>query len=278
MSVPLPAHLSPSGWTLFEQCQRAWRFRYVDGLKDPPTLATEVGTFAHLVLERVMANPSEFRSLDNARTLAGQTWDASGEFDRTVAPDATFKRLAWYAISGLWELEHPERVAVEATEQRIEWTEGDVPMVAIVDRVERTSAATLYVSDYKTSAEYKPKYVAPYKRQIAVGALGVRQWLGEPIAPNGKLLYVAAGHVEPCPTDNATLAATSEAAQQAWAGITEACATEDFPPTTSPLCSWCAHVARCPEGQSQVRRSLYFRTPPPADAPGVVALAALEAA
>ena len=277
MSVPPPEHLSPSGWSKWDGCRLAWKRRYVDRLPEPPTLATEVGSFSHRVFELLYAQRPAERTLGAARAIARDVWAAPGEIDLTVAPEAVFRRLAWRAITGLWEREPPTRVEVVATERRVSWDLQGVPMQCVVDRVERNSAALLTIADYKTGS-FKRPYQAPYKRQIAVGAHAVAHEHGyAEVGARGKLLYVVADRTEPADTDPATLASVAAQAESTWWEITEACRLEDFPPNPGPLCGHCPALRDCPEGLREVERrraSGWLK----ADNPGLAVLAELEAA
>lgn len=300
MSVPPPDHLSPSGWNLYETCPRQWADRYIDGNKGTVGWEAEVGTFAHAVLEWVMREKPANRTAGGARRRAGGLWrghvgmwgmDPETDEMYLLPPsvahgeitEADFKAKAWHAILGLWELEDPTQADVVATEERIEWTEGDVPMVAVVDRVDRHGRDSLtpglVVLDYKTGS-YKAKYQAKPKRQITIGALAVASQQGPlALAQAGSLLYVSADVPVAAPTDRSARQAVSGAAQGVWADIAQACAAEEFPATTSALCGWCDCVADCREGQSHIRRAesggwSWYRP----DMPGAKVVAALDAA
>lgn len=232
----------------------------------------EIGTFTHGVLELMMRRSKAHRTVAGARHHARWLWIApDGLWGDDARPtsvargeitEADFKRQAWLAITGLWDLEDPTQADVIATEEEIDWTEGDVPMKVIVDRVDRCGRDTLtpglVVLDYKSGSVPKAKYRGAHKRQITIGAMAVASQEGPlSVAGAGALLYVGAETpvAIAAPTDRKARAAVSEAAQQVWADINAACSSEQFPATTSALCGWCSHVADCPEGQSYIRRA-----------------------
>ena len=70
----VPKYLSPSSASSFRECARRWKFRYVDRLPDPPGEAAVTGTFAHMVLEKLMQEPVENRTVDRAKKLARELW------------------------------------------------------------------------------------------------------------------------------------------------------------------------------------------------------------
>ena len=67
---PLPRHLSPSSATLFTQCPRRWRLRYIDRIAEPAGAAAVIGTFAHRVLEVLLGEAPEHRTQDRAKLIA----------------------------------------------------------------------------------------------------------------------------------------------------------------------------------------------------------------
>ena len=56
-----PPYLSPSSASMYQQCPRRWRFRYIDRLPDPPGEAALTGTFAHRVLVLVIGRVAGIR-------------------------------------------------------------------------------------------------------------------------------------------------------------------------------------------------------------------------
>lgn len=281
MATP-PDHLSPSGWNLWDQCERQWAAHYLDGVTAPVGWQAEVGTFAHRVLEIVMGSDGP-RETGYARSVARITWGATPteSIARGEITEVEFKRRAWYAITGLWSLEDPAQVDVAATEREITWHEGDVPMKVIVDRVDRQPRGSfnpgLRVVDYKTGRLPAKKYQDKVKRQIAVGAMAVASQDPLAVAQAGSLLYVSADEAIHAPTTREARTETHRAAQETWAAINAACETGEFAATTGPLCAYCPIVADCPEGRSHVRWRL-SRGYVAADAPGAKLVAALDAA
>lgn len=315
MSVAPPDHLSPSGWSAWEQCPAQWKARYIDGIRDEGGWQAEVGTFAHRVFELLMERDPELRTRDHALAIARELWanpgplwwDTSGEsavihdgplaIPRGEITEARFKSAAWYAIQGLWSLEDPAGVDVVATEERIEWTEGEVPMVAIVDRVDRHPRSSLtpglVVIDYKTGSvpdefyfdwrgkRHRSKRREKVKRQITVNAMGVAARLEHrlEVAHTGSLLYVSADEAIGAPTDPRARARAHEAAQEVWEAINVACETEKFKPEPSVLCQWCDVAASCRAGLLHIKRmSEGVKGGYQADSPGAKLVAAAERA
>jgi putative RecB family exonuclease len=286
MASDPPKHLSPTSWATWEQCPLRFRLRYIEHLADPAGPAAAVGTFAHAVLEHLYDLEPPRRTLGAAKEQATGLWATmAGDkvCDSLGVHPRMFKRAVMNGVVGDFELEDPTAVEVHSTEHRHEWTEGDTPMVCVIDRVDRNPRDSLNpgltVSDYKTgSVPTRADAMAKAHRQIAVNGLAVRDIEGPlAVARQGALLYTTAEHVEPVLIGPDVLDQTADEAQETWGAILAACDTDEFPANPGPLCPFCSYVGVCPDGQAQTRRSFSWKNPPPEDAAGVVALRMLEA-
>ncbi len=254
-----PRRLSPSGASTFEQCPRRWRFRYVDRLPDPPGPEALVGTFAHLVLERLMQQPPSRRTKDDARRIARALWpEVSGcddfrdlELDDEQAHE--FRWRAWRAIEGLWDIEDPSGVDVRSTEQQVSVTLDGVPFRGVVDRVE-SEPDGLVISDYKSGRAPTARYAPGRLQQVLLYAAAIAAETGEqPV--RAQLLYLGQKIVSTEVTHD-ELEGAVEQLSSTWHAIADACHTDDFSPNPGPLCDYCPYAELCPEGQAEtVRRS-----------------------
>ena len=157
-----PPRLSPSGAGTFEQCPRRWRHRYVDRLPDPPGEAALAGSFAHRVLELLMQRESHGRTPEAAKLIARQEWpETEGTADYVALgydeeKGRSFRWKAWQAIEGLWKLEDPAAVDVQATESDIQVDLAGVPFRGIVDRLDQEGDGVV-VTDYKSGKAPSPR-------------------------------------------------------------------------------------------------------------------------
>ncbi len=254
-----PRRLSPSGASTFEQCPRRWRFRYVDRLPDPPGPDALVGTFAHLVLERLMQQLPSRRTKGDARRIARASWpEVSGcdDFRDLELDDEQahrFRWRAWRAIEGLWDIEDPAGVDVRATEQQVTVTLDGVPFRGVVDRVE-SEPDGLVISDYKSGRAPSARYAPGRLQQVLLYAAAIAAETGEqPV--RAQLLYLGQKVVS-TGVDSAELAGAVEQLSSTWDAIGDACHTDEFSPNPGPLCDYCPYAELCPEGQAEtVRRS-----------------------
>lgn len=272
----LPKYLSPSSAGMFQQCARKWKHRYVDQLPDPPGEPALAGTFAHRVLELLLQEPPERRTKDRAKELARQVWpeiDGDADFGAlrlTEDQRRAFRWRSWLAIDGLWHLEDPATVTVEATEQDVRVEVGGVPFRGIVDRVD-IEPDGLVIVDYKSGTAPSPRFADTRLAQVLLYAAAVSELSG--IRPaRARLMYLSQRIIE-VEVSEANVREVTETLQRTWSALQRCCDANAFEATTGPLCAWCPFVAHCPEGQAEVeQRHLAGRVR--ADAPALTLIAA----
>ena len=249
-----PQRLSPSGASTFEQCPRRWRFRYVERLPEPPGVEALVGTFAHRVLELLMQEAPSRRSKEEAKRTARAVWPelAGGEDYRglELSDDEAreFRWRAWRAMEGLWHLEDPAQVEVEATEEQVSVTLGEVPFRGVVDRLEREDDG-LVVSDYKSGRAPTARHAPERLRQVLLYAAAIAEQTGEqPV--RAQLLYLGQRVVATAVTSVEISDAVGRL-ESTWSAIADACDVDDFAARPGPLCGYCAYAEHCPEGQAE---------------------------
>ena len=251
----IPKHLSPSSASSYRECARRWKFRYVDRLPDPPGEAAVTGTFAHMVLEKLMQEPVENRTADRAKELAREVWPRmensrdyrSLELDEDAGRN--FRWNGWKAIEGLWELEDPGKVRVAATEQDVRVEINGVPFRGIIDRVDETDDG-LVVTDYKSGKAPSERFSANYATQMLLYAAALTELEGRKPA-KAQLLYLGQKAVEVEITEE-NLAEAVDELRATWLAIIESCISQEFEASVGPLCGWCPFVAQCPEGTAEV--------------------------
>jgi putative RecB family exonuclease len=254
----LPSHLSPSSAGTYSQCARRWRFRYIERLPDPPGEAALTGTFAHRVLELLFQLPPAERTVDQARRLARDVWpqtEAHPDYEALGLDDTAarqFRWRGWRAIEGLWELEDPGSIHVEATEQQMITALGEVPFRGIVDRLDRQPDGSLAVTDYKSGRAPSPRFRSDRLAQVLLYAAAVEQATDER-PRRARLLYLGQRVVDIEVTD-AVLEPVVDTLHGTWASLQRACATDDFAPSPGALCAWCPYADRCAEGSAEIRR------------------------
>ncbi len=258
MEIPeryVPKHLSPSSASSYRECARRWKFRYVDRLPDPPGEPAVTGTFAHMVLEKLMQEPVKNRTVDRAKELARELWpklENSRDYQGLDLDDEAslqFRWNGWKAIEGLWDLEDPREVTVASTEQDVRVEINGVPFRGIIDRVDQTDDG-LVVTDYKSGKAPSERFSTNYATQMLLYAAALTELEGRKPA-KAQLLYLGQKAVEVEVTDENLTEAVDEL-RTTWLAIMESCISQEFEASAGPLCGWCPFVAQCPEGTAEV--------------------------
>ena len=251
----MPKHLSPSSASSYRECARRWKFRYVDRLPDPPGEPAVTGTFAHMVLEKLMQEPVENRTVGRAKTLARELWpkmENSRDYrglDLNDEASLKFRWNGWKAIEGLWDLEDPREVRVASTEQDVRVEINGVPFRGIIDRVDETDDG-LVVTDYKSGKAPSDRFSSNYATQMLLYAAALTELEGRKPA-KAQLLYLGQKVVDVEVTDENLTEAIDEL-RTTWLAIMESCISQEFEASPGPLCGWCPFVAECPEGTAEV--------------------------
>jgi putative RecB family exonuclease len=272
----VPRYLSPSSSSMFQQCPRKWKHRYLDGYPDPPGEPALAGTFAHRVLELLLQEAPEARTRERARALARDVWPETAQNPEFVAlaldddAERAFRWRGWQAIEGLWAIEDPTSVEVAATEQDVRVTIDRVPFRGIIDRVD-TEPDGLVIADYKSGRAPSERFAEDRLKQVLLYAAALTEVHGRrPV--RARLLYLNQRIVEVGVTE-ANLGEAVDELRDTWEALLRSCEADTFEAHTGPLCAWCPFVAHCPEGRAEVeQRHLAGRVR--ADAPALTVLAA----
>ena len=251
----VPTHLSPSSASLYKECPRKWKFRYLDRLPDPPGEPALAGTFAHRVLELLLQLPASERTVESARKLARQAWpeiERDPDFSALALTEEqakAFRWRGWLAIEGLWKLEDPCEVEVHATEHDISVSIDGVPFRGIIDRVDHSDAG-LVIVDYKSGRAPSPRFVGERLTQVLLYAAAMAELTGQrPV--RAQLVYLGQRVVETDVNDE-TLGPAVQMLTRTWDSLLSDLDSESFAASTGPLCAWCPFLANCPEGIVEV--------------------------
>ncbi|MCL1900267.1 MAG: PD-(D/E)XK nuclease family protein [Promicromonosporaceae bacterium] len=259
--------LSPSRASDFQQCPLLFRFRVVDQLPEPISLAATRGTLVHAVLEELYAAPRGTRTPEMARALLPAEWEkllvAEPRLAELFAPGggAPQPLAEWLAeaerlLETYFTLEDPNTLAPEATELWVQHQlEGGPLLRGVVDRLDVSPAGDLRVVDYKTGKSPRPQYEGTALFQMRFYAMVLFKERG--VLPKMlQLVYLGDGQVLRATPSQGDLELTEHKARQIWEAIETAGRDGRFVPRRSKLCGWCAHQAQCPE---------FGGTPPPLD-------------
>jgi putative RecB family exonuclease len=265
---PLEPALEPSGPALspsraadFMTCPLLYRFRVIDRLPEPPTLATARGTLVHAALERLFDLPATERTREAARALLAPEWDRLAAAEPGLAalfPDAA-ERASWLQsataiIDAYFTLEDPRRLEPAAREAYVETTlDSGLRLRGYIDRLDVAPGGETRIVDYKTGRAPREAYEASALFQMKFYALVIWRLRGQ-VPRLLQLMYLAEGEVLRYAPDESDLLATERKVAALWQAIERARVTGDWRPRPSRLCDWCNHKAFCPE---------FGGTPPP---------------
>ncbi len=253
--------LSPSRAADFMTCPLLYRFRVIDRLPEPPTVATARGTLVHAALERLFDLPAAERTPEAARALLAPEWDqlAAAEPDlAALFPDkaerADWLQSATAIIDTYFTLEDPRRLEPAEREAYVETTlDSGLRLRGYIDRLDVAPGGEIRIVDYKTGRAPREAYEASALFQMKFYALVIWRLRGQ-VPRLLQLMYLAEGEVLRYAPDESDLLATERKVAALWQAIERARSAGDWRPRPSRLCEWCNHKAFCPE---------FGGTPPP---------------
>lgn len=245
--------LSPSRVKDFKQCPLLFRFRCVDRLEEPGSLATHKGTVVHAVLEDLFDLPAAQRTEAAAQAMLEPHWQAHRESNPAVMDlfDDPSQVGPWLEqghalISNYFRMELPQRLEPAQRELFVQAkTDSGLLLRGFVDRLDVAPNGAMRVVDYKTGKAPAPRFMAEALFQLRFYALVLKRMRGV-MPARLQLLYLkdtkTLSH-DPHPSE---LIEVEEQLEQTWNEIFACAQRQYFPPRKSVLCGWCAHQEFCP--------------------------------
>ncbi|BCO35659.1 recombinase RecB [Mycobacterium heckeshornense] len=255
--------LSPSRAADFKQCPLLYRFRAIDRLPEPPSVAQLRGSVVHAALEQLYGLPPAQRDRDAAVALVAPVWEqlVAGEpaLAAALSPAEQAEMLdeARALLSGYYRLEDPTRFDPQSCEQRVEVELADGTLLrGFIDRIDVAPTGELRVVDYKTGkAPPAARALAEFKALFQMKFYAVALLRSRGVLPTRlRLIYLADGELLDYSPEREELLRFEKTLIAIWRAIQSAGATGDFRSRPSRLCEWCPHQQHCPE---------FGGTPPP---------------
>ncbi|MBM3671907.1 MAG: PD-(D/E)XK nuclease family protein [Actinobacteria bacterium] len=251
MGRALPYSLSPSSIAAFKECPLAFRFSYLDRLPEPPSAPASRGTLVHRALELLMCRPPTDRTpdaaladLDRARAELAQDPEFS-ELDLTAEEWAQFHADAESLVLRYFELEDPTTVHPIGLELKLEATIGDARLRGVIDRLELDADGELVVTDYKTGGVPSERWEGKSLSGVHTYALLCERMLGRrPVRV--QLFYLQKPEMIIAEATEQSVGGVQRRTTALWNAICRSCSRDDFRPSPSRLCDWCAFKAYCP--------------------------------
>ena len=140
-STPRPLALSPSRASDYKQCPLLYRFRAIDKLPEPKTIAQVKGTLVHAVLEEMHKLPRDERTYPAAVKMIKPSWaemTAKDEELLELVPEEDtydFFVAARELLKGYFQMENPQGFDCQETEMYVNTVlPNGVPVRGFIDR------------------------------------------------------------------------------------------------------------------------------------------------
>jgi len=184
-------YISPSRLNLWLKCPLAWKLRYIDGIKTPPTPALFLGTRVHDALEMFYRHRQigVELSVEAAVKRIADSWEAAVETEsmtfESVAAELQLKQQAADLVRVYLTLMADANdipLAVETTLQRalIDPTTGEdlgIPLLGVLDLILDDRDGSL-ICDFKTSSKSAAPFEVTHEIQLSCYAYLYRQATG----------------------------------------------------------------------------------------------------
>ena len=242
--------LSPSRISDYQQCPQLYNYRVIQKLPEPKSLDAARGTLVHTILEELLAQPAQFRTLNAAIESAPLHWqnqkDGDPEIALAVSDDKEWLDRVNALLTSYFSIENPQSFEPTHLEEHLELDEEDSLLLhGYVDRIDVAPTGEVRIVDYKTGKSPKAGYEDKALFQLRFYALLWYRIHGE-IPKLLQLLYLGDQKVlKSSPTESEILAAEKKALQVG-KEIKISIEKDYWPTQKSRLCDWCAFKSNCP--------------------------------
>ena len=233
------AAFSPSRLAVYQRCARRYYWQYVVRVPRKRTGEQALGIALHAALEATAA-AGKLGAAGVADALAAleRAWDGEGFADADA--EAAARRQAEALLAAYVAQAEPAAGMPVMLEKTLKGRYADVPLVGIVDRVDRRPDGTLALIDYKSGRGAMALDDPATVQQLAIYRHLVGEATGE-VPRHVAIHHVVAGVREVVRSEAGWRALLDEAAATARAIEAE----DDFAPRVAPGCASCDYAGRC---------------------------------
>lgn len=252
--------LSPSRANDYRQCPLKYRFRAIDKIAEPSTVAQVKGTLVHAVLEQMHAWPREERTYPAAVKRLKPTWEEMSAKDAELielVPEEDYYDFLVECrglLKGYFMMENPmgfDAAEMEKFVQLVIEPMADatvplsVPLRGFIDRVDIAPTGEVRIVDYKTGKKPSPRFQGEALFQMRFYALVWWRLTGR-IPEQLRLMYLKVADDLILSPTAAELEAFQAEVADLWQSIVRDGENGDFVPKKSKLCGWCSFQHLCP--------------------------------
>ena len=252
MSARRRMALSPSRAGDYRQCPLLYRYRAIDRLREPKTIAQVKGTLVHAVLENMYGQPRPERTYPKATKMLKPQWAQMVDKDpdlRELVPDdklLPFLVECRSLLKGYFAMENPENFDADECEMLVDTTlPNGVPVRGFIDRVDVAPTGEIRVVDYKTGKKPIPRFSQQAVFQMRFYAL-VYWRLFNIIPTQLRLMYLKVMDSMYLAPSQVELEYFERDVGDLWSKIIRDGKTGRFLPKESKLCDWCSFQSLCP--------------------------------
>jgi len=250
LTLKAPDYLSASSISTFHQCPLKYKYSRIDGIKEPATFATLVGTIVHEILEVFYKLHPDERTVQMARYLAGDIWakfqDEAGQAVRNKQEEIRDMRWQiWFCLENVWRLEDPQTINFDGTETEFNRVIDGVMVKGIIDRWNIDKHGRVNISDYKTGKVPRRQWQGDKFDQLIIYGILTSDEFNKPIG-NLDLLYLKEGVRLSCVPTEDDIQRVKQQIVTTRAMIDERCESGVFEAKPSTLCGWCHFKTICP--------------------------------
>lgn len=198
-------HISQSKLDLFNKCQLAWWFRYVQKIRSPSKLWLPQGSSVHVGVENYLDDlkKGEVKDLTNYLLFMEMYWDENSDDVRNkdgsvMTPEEKYRALrdAQYWFQGFYEsatrsgnnLDGFDLTQVQGTEvemmRKVDWGDRSGPEIYLrgkIDMVLDLDGPVAKLADLKTSSPNKSYAWTPDKARRKIQATAYGYIVGKPV-------------------------------------------------------------------------------------------------
>lgn len=235
---PSAFRLRQSSLKVWRNCPHKYVTQYYSGEEGDVGDPAHIGSFVHAVIERLLMNRPDHRTVEDARSIARSLPLPPV----TDIPD--FKVRVWDSVLRYFHLTNPSEVRVRALERTFETDIQGVPVTGTIDIIYEDGS----IADIKTGSASKWAH-EDNQHQIRLYTLAMTA-LGEP-PPTASIIYLNKHpHIAPVSISPISLANVRDALVKDHPDLITHLKAREAPTSPNALCGWCHLLSDCADGQA----------------------------